>query len=45
MGLDTSTERTLWRDHAFVALNLAVLHSFDEAGVTVTDHHTESDRF
>ena len=45
MGLDTSTERTLWRDHALVALNLAVLHSFDEAGVTVTDHHTESDRF
>lgn len=26
-------------------LNRAVLHSFDRAGVTVTDHHTESRRF
>ena len=42
LGLDTSTERTLWRDRAIVELNRAVLHSFDEAGVTVTDHHTEA---
>ncbi len=26
-------------------LNLAVLHSFGESGVTITDHHTESARF
>ncbi len=44
-GLDTSHERTLWRDRALVELNAAVLHSFAEAGVTVADHHTESQRF
>ena len=26
-------------------LNVAVLHSFERAGVTITDHHTESARF
>jgi nitric-oxide synthase len=42
LGLDTSAERTLWRDRATVELNRAVLHSFDSAGVTVTDHHAEA---
>ncbi|MBB4918404.1 nitric oxide synthase oxygenase [Streptosporangium saharense] len=45
LGLDTRSERSLWRDHALVELNVAVLHSFDRAGVTITDHHTESRRF
>ncbi|WP_433324738.1 nitric oxide synthase oxygenase [Spirillospora sp. CA-294931] len=45
MGLDTSSEATLWRDRALVELNVAVLHSFREAGVSITDHHTESRRF
>lgn len=45
LGLDTSSERTLWRDRALVELNIAVLHSFQEAGVTMADHHTESERF
>lgn len=45
LGLDISTERSLWRDHALVELNVAVLHSFELAGVTMTDHHTESRRF
>ncbi|MFG2072246.1 nitric oxide synthase oxygenase [Nonomuraea maritima] len=45
LGLDISTERSLWRDHALVELNVAVLHSFERAGVTITDHHTESRRF
>jgi nitric-oxide synthase len=45
MGLDTSSEGTLWRDRAFVEINRAVLHSFRENGVTITDHHTESRRF
>ncbi|WP_084729018.1 nitric oxide synthase oxygenase [Streptacidiphilus neutrinimicus] len=44
-GLDTSSERTLWRDRALVELNLAVLHSYARAGVTIADHHTESTRF
>lgn len=45
MGLDTASERTLWRDRALVELTLAVQHSFDAAGVTMADHHTESHRF
>jgi nitric-oxide synthase len=45
MGLDTSSVRTLWKDRVLVELNRAVLHSFSAAGVTITDHHTESDRF
>jgi nitric-oxide synthase len=45
LGLDTRTDRTLWKDRALVELNRSVLHSFDRAGVTVTDHHTESRRF
>ncbi|MEU6377113.1 nitric oxide synthase oxygenase [Streptomyces sp. NPDC046909] len=45
LGLDTRSDRTLWKDRALVELNRAVLHSFDRAGVTVTDHHTESRRF
>jgi nitric-oxide synthase len=45
LGLDTSTDRSLWRDRALVELNVAVLHSFEAAGVTIADHHTESHRF
>jgi nitric-oxide synthase len=45
MGLDTSRESTLWRDRALVELNRAVLWSFEQAGVKMTDHHTESARF
>ncbi|GLY99678.1 nitric oxide synthase oxygenase [Actinoplanes sp. NBRC 103695] len=45
LGLDTSSETTLWRDRALVELNRAVLWSFEQAGVKITDHHTESQRF
>jgi nitric-oxide synthase, bacterial len=45
MGLSTDSDRTLWKDKAMTELNLAVLHSFTAAGVTIADHHTESARF
>jgi nitric-oxide synthase len=45
LGLDTGSDRSLWRDRALVELNRAVLHSFDRAGVSMADHHTESRRF
>lgn len=45
MGLDMSTETSLWRDRALVELNRAVLHSFEKAGVRMSDHHTESRMF
>lgn len=45
MGLDTSREATLWRDKALVELNVAVLYSFKEDGVSIVDHHTAAAQF
>ncbi|HEY2207584.1 MAG TPA: nitric oxide synthase oxygenase [Pseudonocardia sp.] len=45
LGLDTSSPRTMWRDRAQIELLRAVQHSFDDSGVKMADHHTESDRF
>lgn len=45
LGLDTSKERTLWRDRALIELNVAVLQSFERAGVTIVDHHTAAKQF
>jgi nitric-oxide synthase, bacterial len=44
LGLSTAGPRTLWRDRAITELNLAVLHSFTAAGVTICDHHAETVR-
>jgi nitric-oxide synthase len=43
--LETSNNRTLWRDRALVELNRAVLHSFDKAGITIGDHHKLGEQF
>lgn len=45
MGLDMSSERTLWRDRALVELNRAVIHSYRTAGVYMVDHHTVAKQF
>ncbi|MCX4242011.1 nitric oxide synthase oxygenase [Paraliomyxa miuraensis] len=45
MGLDTSSEQTLWRDEAWLALNRAVLHSFQSRRISMVDHHTASQQF
>ncbi len=45
MGLDTRTDRTLWKDRAIVELNVAVLSSFAKEGVRIVDHHTASRQF
>jgi nitric-oxide synthase len=45
MGLSRGSERTLWRDRAVIELVRAVQHSFDVAGVTMSDHHEEARRF
>ena len=45
MGLSTASVRNLWKDRALTELNVAVLHSYSAAGVTIADHHTESVRF
>ncbi|CAM5711392.1 nitric oxide synthase oxygenase [Streptomyces viridifaciens] len=45
MGLDTSRDRTLWRDRAMLELTAAVLHSYDQAGVSIIDHHFATKQF
>lgn len=44
-NLDTSKQASLWRDRALVELNIAVLHSFKEDGVSIVDHHTAAQQF
>lgn len=45
MGLNTKSNRSLWKDKALVELNIAVLESFADAGVTIVDHHTAAKQF
>ncbi|OCT11318.1 nitric oxide synthase [Paenibacillus pectinilyticus] len=45
MGIDTRRESSLWRDKALVELNVAVLHSFQQQGVAIVDHHTAAKQF
>lgn len=45
LQLDRRSESSLWRDRALVELNIAVVHSFRRAGVTVLDHHVASREF
>jgi nitric-oxide synthase, bacterial len=45
MGLDTRSNISLWKDKALVELNVAVLHSYKEAGVSIVDHHTAAEQF
>lgn len=44
-NLDTTKQASLWRDRALVELNMAVLHSFKEDGVSIVDHHTAAQQF
>lgn len=45
MGLDTKSNASLWKDFAMVEINYAVLYSYQEAGVTLADHHSTSESF
>ncbi|MEC0369552.1 nitric oxide synthase oxygenase [Paenibacillus chibensis] len=45
MGLSTASETSLWRDRAVVEMNVAVLHSYKRAGVSMVDHHTAAAQF
>ena len=44
-GLDTSSEATLWRDRVALEMNIAVVHSFQKAKVTLVDHQSASRQF
>jgi nitric-oxide synthase len=43
--LGLSLGRGLWKDHALVVLNEAVLHSFERDGIKIVDHHQASREF
>lgn len=45
LGLDRSTNTSLWKDRALLELNLAVVHSFKVEGVSIVDHHTAAEQF
>ena len=45
MGLDTRSDRTLWKDRALLELTAAVLHSFRAHKVSILDHHTVTRQF
>ena len=45
MGLDMSSNTTLWKDEVALELNKAVLHSYKQAGVSIVDHFTQADQF
>ncbi|MEM1369896.1 MAG: nitric oxide synthase oxygenase, partial [Cyanobacteria bacterium P01_H01_bin.15] len=35
----------LWKDHALIVINEAVLWSYENDGVRITDHHAAADSF
>nr|XP_005289790.1 nitric oxide synthase, endothelial isoform X1 [Chrysemys picta bellii] len=45
MGLDTGKTSSLWKDKVAVEINVAVLHSFQVAKVTIVDHHAATESF
>ncbi|KAG6926059.1 nitric oxide synthase 3 [Chelydra serpentina] len=45
MGLDTRKTSSLWKDKVAVEINVAVLHSFQVAKVTIVDHHAVTESF
>uniref|UniRef100_A0A3P8YK34 Nitric oxide synthase n=1 Tax=Esox lucius TaxID=8010 RepID=A0A3P8YK34_ESOLU len=45
MGLETNKLSSLWKDQALVAINVAVIYSFQKNKVTITDHHSVAESF
>lgn len=45
MGLDCSSNETLWKDSALVELNRSVVYSYKKHGVRLMDHHTMTEYF
>lgn len=45
LKLNVRSKDFFWKDRALLELNIAVLHSFRSAGVTIVDHHTASQQF
>lgn len=45
IGIARESNSSLWKDKTLVELNIAVLHSFKMAGVSIVDHHTAAQQF
>lgn len=45
MGLDMESNHGLWKDRAMVELNRAVIYSFEQAGMRITNHHEAAELF
>ncbi|XP_069769355.1 nitric oxide synthase 1-like [Narcine bancroftii] len=45
LGLDTHRQSSLWKDRVALETTVAVLHSFQQARVTIVDHHTITESF
>ncbi|KAK3612609.1 hypothetical protein CHS0354_042118 [Potamilus streckersoni] len=45
MELNTRNNSSLWKDQALVEINVAVLYSYQEKGVTIMDHHAAAESF
>ena len=45
LGLETQNEATLWRDRVALEMNVAVIHSFQKAKVTLVDHQSAAQQF
>ncbi|GAQ81306.1 nitric oxide synthase [Klebsormidium nitens] len=45
LGLAVNDNSSLWKDAALLALNQAILYSWQRAGIAMTDHHTLMEQF
>lgn len=45
LGIDVQDNRSLWKDRTMIELTTAVLHSYDQAGIRMDDHHTAAQKF
>jgi nitric-oxide synthase len=45
MGLNMTSNQSLWKDRALIELNQAVLYSYEKFGVKLVDHHTACQEF
>jgi nitric-oxide synthase, bacterial len=45
MGIDMNNNASLWKDKALLELNVAVLFSYKQAGISIVDHHTAAQQF
>lgn len=45
LNLDITSTTNFWKQEVSTELNVAVLHSYVKAGVTIVDHHSQAEQF